>query len=361
MQGLCDTGATRSVISADLAKRLKLKVTKSQLINPFLPANGQPMCPLGQVSINVNIQGLIIPTIVYVVNNLHPKLILGNDWLKSTRAVIDYRTGILSLYDDLLLCPLEGFNSRHNCVTLRLTVCLQPYSESILPVQVPQKYSSSSVLIEPLLDQSALPVRIAGTLCTTRGCCGIVRVLNSSAEPITVRRFTKLGTISTINCINTIQPLVRPKETKNNDKIMTQTPEILEAFSKKYKFQISTELWQEQRYELLNVLYEFKDTFALEITDMKIHQNYTAHLELKQPGMTVRARQFPLSTEDSAEIDKQILQMEEMGLIEKTEDTTFNSPIFLIKKMHTGKTPICRRLAKGQRCFKAVIGHAASY
>ena len=151
MQGLCDTGATRSVISADLAKRLKLKVTKSQLINPFLPANGQPMCPLGQVSINVNIQGLIIPTILYVVNNLHPKLILGNDWLKSTRAVIDYRTGILSLYDDLLLCPLEGFNSRHNCVTLRQTVCLQPYSESILPVQVPQKYSSSSVLIEPLL------------------------------------------------------------------------------------------------------------------------------------------------------------------------------------------------------------------
>ena len=76
----------------------------------------------------------------------------------------------------------------------------------------------------------------------------------------------------------------------------------------------------------------------LPFTDMKLHQNYTAHLELKQPGMTVRARQFPLSTEDSAEIDKQILQMEEMGLIEKSEDTTFNSPIFLIKKKHTGKT-----------------------
>ena len=73
-----------------------------------------------------------------------------------------------------------------------------------------------------------------------------------------------------------------PKETKENDKNVTQTSEILEAFAKKYKFQISSELTQEQRYKLLNVLYEFKDTFALEITDMKIHQNYTAHLELKQ-------------------------------------------------------------------------------
>jgi len=69
MQGLCDTGSTRSVISADIAKRLKLKVTKSQLINPFIPANGQLMCPLGQVSINVNIQGLIVLSTLYVVND----------------------------------------------------------------------------------------------------------------------------------------------------------------------------------------------------------------------------------------------------------------------------------------------------
>jgi len=117
MQGLCDSGATKSVISADVAKRLQLKVTKCQLANPFIPANGHPIFPVGQVSLNVNVQGLIIPSTLYVVNNLHPKLILGNDWLKSTRAVMDYRTGVLSLYDDLILCPLEGFNSLQNCVT----------------------------------------------------------------------------------------------------------------------------------------------------------------------------------------------------------------------------------------------------
>jgi len=39
---------------------------------------------------------------------------------------------------------------------------------------------------------------------------------------------------------------------------------------------------------------------------MKIHQNYKAHLELKQPGTTVKSRQFPLSKQDEAEIDRQI-------------------------------------------------------
>ena len=133
MQGLCDSGVTRSVISADLAKRLQLKVTKCQLANPFIPANGHPIFPVGQVSLSVNVQGLTIPSTLYVVNNLYPKLILGNDWLRSTRAVIDYRTGVLSLYDDLILCPLEGFNSLQNCVTLRQTICMQPYTRAYCP------------------------------------------------------------------------------------------------------------------------------------------------------------------------------------------------------------------------------------
>jgi len=70
---------------------------------------------------------------------------------------------------------------------------------------------------------------------------------------------------------------------------------------------------------------------------MKIHKKYVAHLEITHPGMTVRSRQFPLSKQDSEEIDKQILQMEENGLVGKSDDTTFNSPIFLIKKKNTGK------------------------
>ena len=151
------------------------------------------MSPIGQVSVNVNIQGLIIPTILYVVNDLHPKIILGNDWLKNSRAVIDYRTGVLSLFYDLIQCPLEVFNSMHNCVTLRQTVCLQPYSESILPVQVPRKFNDRSVFIEPFRDQSALSVSVAGTICTTTGRHGLIRVLNATAQPVTVRRFTKLA------------------------------------------------------------------------------------------------------------------------------------------------------------------------
>jgi len=175
-----------------------------------------------------------------------------------------------------------------------------------------------SVLVEPLVNEFALPVKVAGTLCTTKGRCGGLRVLNTTAEPVTIRRFNKLGTIFTLNSISSIQPFVRPKQPVEDDKIVNQKPEILEAFAKKYGFPIAPDLTQAQRYELLYVLYEFKDTFALEIIDMKIHQKYVAHLELKHPGMTVRYTQFPLSKEDAEEIDRQILKMGEIGLIEKS-------------------------------------------
>ena len=80
-----------------------------------------------------------------------------------------------------------------------------------------------------------------------------------------------------------------------------------------------------------------------------------AHLELKHPGTTVRARQFPLSREDAAEIDRQILEMEEIGLTDQSEDTTSNSPIFLIKKKHTGKTRFVVDLRKVNDILKPLV------
>jgi len=72
------------------------------------------------------------------------------------------------LYNDLILCPLEGFNSLQNCATIRQTICMQPYTVGILPIQVPQKYRDMSVLHEPLIYESALPVKLQ-ELCVPQG------------------------------------------------------------------------------------------------------------------------------------------------------------------------------------------------
>jgi len=72
------------------------------------------------------------------------------------------------LYNDLILCPLEGFNSLQNCATIRQTICMQPYTFNILPIQVPQKYRDMSVLLEPLIYECALPVKLQ-ELCVPQG------------------------------------------------------------------------------------------------------------------------------------------------------------------------------------------------
>lgn len=162
---------------------------------------------------------------------------------------MDYRTRVLSLYDDLIFRPLEGFNSLHNCVTLRQTMCMLPYTEGILPIQVPQKYRDMSVLIEQLINECALPVKVVGTLCTTRGHCGVLRVLTATAEIVTIQRFTKLCKMSTLYGISSTQPFARPKQPVVDDKIENQKLAILQSFAKKYGFQIASDLTQAQRYE----------------------------------------------------------------------------------------------------------------
>jgi len=63
----------------------------------------------------------------------------------------------------------------------------------------------------------------------------VLQVLNATAQPVTIRRFTKLVTISTYS-ISTIQPFVRPKQPEEEEKIKNQNPEILDKFAKNMDF-----------------------------------------------------------------------------------------------------------------------------
>jgi len=74
-------------------------------------------------------------------------------------------------------------------------------------------------------------------------------VVSATAEIVTIRRFTKLGKISALNIISSIRPLARTKQPVEDEEIENQKPEILQAFAKKYGFQIASDFTQAQRYE----------------------------------------------------------------------------------------------------------------
>jgi len=82
-------------------------------------------------------------------------------------------------------------------------------------------------------------------------------------------------------------------------------------------------------------MYQYKSVFARGLQDVKIFQAMQLDLDLKNPNMKSYTRQYPLSEADADEVDRQIQQMCEAGLVRENDDCSWNSPVFVVAKRIT--------------------------
>jgi hypothetical protein len=99
----------------------------------FFSANSTPMPILGDVEVEIKIGGVIVPTIVSVVEGLCFDLILGMDFFREAHAVVDMRTNMLTLFDGLTAVPMSD-TGKHPVVATTMPVVIPPMSEAVLPV-----------------------------------------------------------------------------------------------------------------------------------------------------------------------------------------------------------------------------------
>jgi len=82
----------------------------------------------------------------------------------------------------------------------------------------------------------------------------------------------------------------------------------------------------------MNLLFEFRDIFARNMTNIKTFQGYQVDLIPKNPNVTSYTRQYKLRQDEVDEADRQILELEAGGLVVENDDCRFNSSAFLVKK-----------------------------
>jgi len=94
-------------------------------------------------------------------------------------------------------------------------------------------------------------------------------------------------------------------------------------------------LTTQERYELMNVLYQNRDIFARDISEIEIYKYF--ELELKPRSWDIKSytRQYKLPEFEAEEAHKQILEMKEQGLVTENEDCAYNSPVFMVGKKIT--------------------------
>jgi len=104
--------------------------------NSFLvSANGTPLELIGKAEILINISGLQIPITARVVRHVSHQLILGADFMRQNQVIIDYKTRILSVGDDLVRAPLHSPYRRQSYLTNINSVCIPAFMEAVIPVK----------------------------------------------------------------------------------------------------------------------------------------------------------------------------------------------------------------------------------
>ena len=191
VQCLVDTGSVSTVISHTFATKLGFDIQQCVNNNALISANGAPLRVVGMADVTFYLKGLRIPHTVRVVEGLAPHLVLEIDFMKANKVTVNYVDGTVRFYEDLLIIPLQGYDSRDNCAFVSQTVCIPKYAEAVIPVTVPKQYANTCVVLESLHNRYDL-VAVAGSLNNADGRRAMVKVLNYEPHSVVLKNIPKL-------------------------------------------------------------------------------------------------------------------------------------------------------------------------
>jgi hypothetical protein len=185
--GLIDTGAITSCISDQFARFLRLKPVPCKDKIKLISANSSPICSLGTVDVELSIQGLVIPFTIHVLKSLSHKLILGQDFLQSSNAVINCGDRSITLFEGLVCAALTRYQDRESVFRLTQDVILPAATETIVKLFVPNHARRKIGLVETFPQLKNKFLVVANAVVHPKGSYTIGRILNTGLTPRRLR------------------------------------------------------------------------------------------------------------------------------------------------------------------------------
>jgi len=338
IDALVDSGAVVSIISLGLARSLNLQIkpiTKQTYI-PLVSANGSQMNIIGITEFYFLLEGIIIHQTVRVCANLRQPFIIGSDLLYERGAVIDLNQGLFSIQDDLVTVPLHTKNDLLNCVTTTKKIAIPPFAEMLIPVKSPAWFNGCSALLEPLPKVQFSYFAAAKALVRCENNRTVCRIWNCKPYVTTIRKGVKVAKLENFSNISAVlEPLKISPGCHTLNAVNTSVVD-LDEFHKNYKFKLNPELTEIQRYQILQLLYDYKDVFARDLSEIQQCNAKPLEIQMHTPQKVFR-RQFKLNQDDAREVEKQLAEMYKYGIIEDADTPYYDSPIFCVRKRDSSK------------------------
>jgi len=203
--------------------------------------------------------------------------------------------------------PLQKFYSVDNCAAVHRNTVIRKYCETTVPVRVPRKFIADEILLEPFKNNST-PVLVAKSLSTINNGIAQIRVLNIQLNLVVLRKNLKIASLAFPATINFITKLTIPAR-KTTEEKPEVTEKALDRFIKNYKIQINDKLNPDEKFKFQQLLYQYKDIFTRDISEMQTYQGYQLKLHPKNPFVKSYTRQYKLNEGDTEEAHKQIVNL----------------------------------------------------
>lgn len=331
-RALVDSGATRSMMSGDMYRRIQRKGYKiehvtTEQIPKLILADKSPMPAQALIDIDIKIGGVTCPFVFIVVETLDYDCLLGMDFMNDTEALLDIKHSTLHLFGGLTSVPMT-VTGNHAVVATIANVTIPPFSEAVIAVRPNRRVGSGNFIIEGQAKSPCASLMVARSLVDTANSKLPCRVLNPTDKPIMLKRKAPVGVLAPVNAITQ----------SNINKPVQQTVSLVEMKraldAKKISFE-GTAMQGKDLEALIKLLYNNIDLFATSLsempgTDVMLHRIDTGN------SPPIRKRAYRHAPADKIEIAKQVEEMAKAGIIEES-DTPWSSPVLLVSKKDGSK------------------------
>lgn len=316
VEALVDTGASISVIHADLCSRLG-KV-KTPYVGPCLRgANEHDIKPSAYCTVRVVIGGLRHHIQCAVLSPCAHDLILGWDFLSSASAIISCHQPAIHIADtERLRCQ----DAPQHTLKLNTDHVLAAGCEEVLSV-TSDHITEGDVVAVP--STRFLPHGIAIATCLVRLASGsaALAAINTTNEPILLRRGTAIASVVD----SSLESVVSGGTPASNESLFA-SPADMSALAST----VSTDLAPDQRKLLLDVLAKHCTSFDVHAPGLT--QTTAAHHTIETDGSAViRRRPYRVSSSERKIIEDNVADMLKKKVI-RPSTSSWSSPIVLVRK-----------------------------
>ena len=321
---LIDSGSTDTIISASTYHKIERErrpILKTVNVN-IQQVDGTPLPVLGAALVEIQI-GKAVHLVNAIFADIKCEGILGMDFLLPTGGNLDFKSMVLNLNGERLKCTNAYGISFVGRVVATTDVTVPPGHEAIICGRITnrQEEMPGSAIVEPMEGGGELAstgLVLGRTLVNAKENIIPVRVLNPGHKELTVTEGTTVGLISSAQ--------VEENEVNTNSEPRQDLPEHLHDLFDRSKQNLEPQYHK----QLQDCLTDFADVFSTSSTDIGRTDvvKHTINTGDAKP-IKQRPRRHPIINQQ--EIDKQVKDLEERGVIEPSS-SPWASNVVLVKK-----------------------------